>query len=301
MKNVSQTIKHFCQVFLKHFKMAQVSASAAVLAYYTLLSIFPAIIIVGNLMPMVGLDADTITSYLQTAIPTTIYSFIRPFIYAFLRRGNGSLLTTGALIALWSTSTGIAAFQRSVNHAYGVAEDQNPIINRVVSFIWMIVVIAILFVLILLYGLGEQVLVAIQPVFKFSMHYIHLFVSLKWPITFGGLFIALTLLYYFVPNARVRLRYVVSGAFVVTLSWMALSRLFSYYTVVFSHSITSYKTIGAFIMLMIWLDISGMLVMIGAVINATVQGIAEGRVEERRSIVQVFKDLSEKTKKDNDQ
>lgn len=301
MKNFSQKAKHFARVFMKHFRMAQVSASAAVLAYYTLLSIFPAIIVVGNLMPMVGLDADTVTSYLQTAIPTSIYSFIRPFIYAFLRRGSGGLLTTGALIALWSTSTGIAAFQRSVNHAYGVAEDQNPVINRVVSFLWMLVVIAILFTLILLYGLGEQVLVALQPLFKFSVNYIELFVSLKWPVTFGGLFVALTLLYYFVPSACVRLRYVLLGSFTVSLAWMGLSRIFSYYTVVFSHSITSYKTIGAFIMLMIWLDISGMLVMIGAVLNATIQGVAEGRLEERRSLFKFVNDVISDNKKDSDE
>lgn len=282
--------KQFCELFMKHFMMAQVSASAAVLAYYSLLSIFPAIIIVGNLMPMLGLDANTITSYLQTAIPTSIYQFIKPFIFAFLRRGSSTALTTGLLIALFSTSTGIAAFQRSVNHAYGVAENQNPVINRVVSFIWMIVVILILFVLILLYGLGEQVLKALQPIFGFSMHYIRLFTSLKWPITFTGLFIALTLLYYFVPNARVRLRYVLVGALLVTLTWMGLSRIFSYYTVVFSDSITSYKTIGAFIMMMIWLDFSGMVVMIGAVINATLQDAHEGDAKQRRYMWELIRD-----------
>ena len=40
---------------------------------------------------------------------------------------------------------------------------------------------------------------------------------------------------------------------------------------IFAHNITSYKTIGAFIVLMIWLDLSGMVIMIGATINATLQ------------------------------
>ena len=290
MQRQPNKLKQFSGLFMKHFMMAQVSASAAVLAYYSLLSIFPAIMIVGNLMPMLGLDADTIASYLQTAIPTSIYHCINPFIFAFLQRGSSGALTTGLLIALFSTSTGIAAFQRSVNHAYGVAENQNPIINRVVSFLWMIVVIVILFALILLYGLGEQVLKALQPIFGFSMHYIHLFTSLKWPVTFFGLFIALTMLYYFVPNARVRLRYVIVGAVLVALSWMGLSRIFSYYTVVFSNSITSYKTIGAFIMLMIWLDVSGMVVMIGAVVNATLQDAHEGDAVQRRYMWELIRD-----------
>src|SRR5699024_12858942 len=109
----------------------------------SLLSIFPAVMVVGNLLPMIGIDAKTILAYLSTAIPESVYDFIQPLIYDFLRRGSGGVLTTGALIALWSTSQGIAAFQRSVNHAYGIAANQNPVMNRIVSFVWMIVVLVI--------------------------------------------------------------------------------------------------------------------------------------------------------------
>ncbi|MEF2722934.1 MAG: YhjD/YihY/BrkB family envelope integrity protein, partial [Limosilactobacillus fermentum] len=141
MKFIGTKLKRFVTAFAEHFQMAQVTTSAAVLAYYTLLSIFPAVLVVGNLLPMLGLDAKTVLPYLQSAIPSSVYQFIRPIIFDFLRRGSGGILTTGALVALWSTSQGIAAFQRSVNGAYGVAKNQNPIINRVLSFIWMIIVI----------------------------------------------------------------------------------------------------------------------------------------------------------------
>lgn len=276
-------------IFMRHFKMAQVSASAAVLAYYTLLSLFPAVLVIGNLLPMLGLNADTVLDYLQSAIPATIYHFIRPLVYDFLRRGSGGLLTTGALVALWSTSQGIAAFQRSVNQAYGVAADQNPIVNRLVSFVWMVVLIAFLFPLVVAYGLGEQVLRGLQPIFNYSVRYVNLFSSLRWPVTFGGLFIALTLLYYVVPNARVRLRYVMVGALVVTLCWMGLSRIFSYYPVFFARQLTTYKTIGAFIVMMIWLDFSGMVVMVGATINATAQVLCEGEIYQRRYLWQMWR------------
>ena len=142
--------KTFIALLIQHITMAQISSSAAVLAYYTLLSIFPAVMVVGNLLPMIGIDAKTILAYLSTAIPESVYSFIQPLIYDFLRRGSGGILTTGALIALWSTSQGIAAFQRSVNHAYGIAENQNPVMNRIVSFIWMIVLLVIIFIIIII-------------------------------------------------------------------------------------------------------------------------------------------------------
>lgn len=288
MKRVGERLKRFVTVFFRHFQMAQVTTAAAVLAYYTLLSIFPAVLVVGNLLPMLGLDAKTVLPYLQSAIPSSVYQSIQPIIYDFLRHGNGGILTTGALVALWSTSQGIAAFQRSVNGAYGVAKNQNPIINRVVSFVWMIIVIIIIFTLMIMYGLGEQVLEWLQPIFHFSMDYVMIFSSLRWPVTFLGLFILLTLLYYFVPSARVRWRYVVIGALVVALLWMGLSRIFSYYTVFFFRRVDSYKTIGAFILMMVWLDFSGIIVMIGAIINATCQVLVEGSVSQRQYIWQLM-------------
>lgn len=280
-------IKSFITLLMEHFQMAQISSSAAVLAYYTLLSIFPAVLVIGNLLPMMGLDAKTVLSYLQTAVPDAVYGFLQPLIYDFLQRGSGGLLTTGALIALWSTSQGIAAFQRSVNLTYGVARNQNPVSNRVISFIWMIVVLAIIFVIVLLYGLGEQVLKSIQPIFHFRQEYIYLFNSWRWPVTFAVLFIALCLLYYFVPNAKVRLRYAAAGAFMAALLWMGLSRLFSFYTVIFRHSVISYRTIGAFIAMMVWLDFSGYIIMLGAVLNATLQEAHEGELHEREHFWQL--------------
>lgn len=284
-------IKNFVLLFIKHFTMAQVSASAAVLAYYSLLSVFPAIIVVGNLLPMLGLNAKTVLDYLQTAIPESVYDFLRPIIYDFLQHGNGGTLTLGAIVALWSTSLGIAAFQRSVNHAYGVAENQNPIINRAVSFLWMLVILLIVTTLVILYGLGEQTLSSLQPVLGFSTKYVTFFRSIKWPVTFWALFVFLTLLYYFVPNALVKLRYVIPGALIADLLWMGLSRVFSYYTMIFAHNITSYKTIGAFIVLMIWLDLSGMVIMIGATINATLQDAHDGEIKEKKHLWQYVRKM----------
>ena len=209
----------------------------------------------------------------------------------FLQHGNGGTLTLGAIVALWSTSLGIAAFQRSVNHAYGVAENQNPIINRAVSFLWMLVILLIVTTLVILYGLGEQTLSSLQPILGFSTKYVTFFRSIKWPVTFWALFVFLTLLYYFVPNALVKLRYVIPGALIADLLWMGLSRVFSYYTMIFAHNITSYKTIGAFIVLMIWLDLSGMVIMIGAAINATLQDAHDGEIKEKKHLWQYVRKM----------
>lgn len=271
----------FFKTFFRHYGMAQVSTSAIVLAYYSLLSIFPAVIVVGNILPLVGLKAGTVLNYLSTAMPPSIFNFIRPLILDFLKSGSGGLLSIGAIVTLWSTSQAVAAFQRSVNHAYGVAEDQNAIVNRVLSFMWMVVVILIMAVLIIFFSIGELILRELRHYVHIDMSLINFVASIKWPVTFFGLFILLCLLYYFVPNAKVRLRYVVWGALLATILWMLLSQVFSIYTHLFARTVTSYKTIGVFIVLMLWLDLSGIIVMIGATLNATLQNLF-GVIREKK-------------------
>jgi membrane protein len=79
----------------------------------------------------------------------------------------------------------------------------------------------------------------------------------------------------------------VVGAFVAALLWMALSRIFSFYTLIFRHSVISYRTIGAFIAMMVWLDFSGYVIMLGAVLNATLQEAHEGELREREHFWQL--------------
>lgn len=276
-----QQLKTFYDLFVEHFVMAQISFSASTLAYYTLLSLFPGLLILGNLLPMMGMNANVVLSYVQPAIPNNVFRFIRPLVADYLSRGNGGELTIGLVIALWSTSNGFAAFQRSVNQAYGVARNQNPLINRGVAFLWTVVLLVVLFSIALVYGLGEPILRGIQPIFHFNSLYIRIFGSLKFPVTFVVLFLALSMLYYLVPNARIMIRYVWPGTLLVSLCWMALSKFFSMYTTIFAHSVTSSKTIGAFIVLMIWLDFSGMIIMVGAVLNASLQMYFEGEIHEK--------------------
>lgn len=78
-------------------------------------------------------------------------------------------------------------------------------------------------------------------------------------------------------------RYVFWGALIATILWMLLSQVFSVYTVVFSTAVATYKTMGAFVVFMIWLDISGMVMMIGAVINATLQSLRQGEIVEKQT------------------
>ena len=45
-----------------------------------------------------------------------------------------------------------------------------------------------------------------------------------------------------------------------------------------------YKTIGTFIFLMFWLDFTGLILMFGAVLNAAIQELIVGAIEEQQAL-----------------
>ena len=101
--------------------------TSVVVAYYLLLSLFPLMIALGNLLPYLSIDPNTVLSYVQELIPSQIYDFIGPAIENLLTTSSGGLLSISALAALWSASQSINALQIAMNKAFGV--DRVPILS----------------------------------------------------------------------------------------------------------------------------------------------------------------------------
>lgn len=270
----------FLKALLKRFNEAEVVNNSIVLAYYLLLSFFPLVMLLGTLLPLFQIRVNTVLEYIETAVPETIYNITEPIVKDFLGSGNGELFSFSLVMTVFSASQAVAAFQRTVNRAYGVAKYQNPIINRVVSFFLTVVIIAIMAVLVFLFSFGQTLVSYLTPILNLPTHLFALVGQLKWPVTIVGLFVGLSLLYYLVPNAKIRFKYVIPGTVFATIGTMVLSQVFSFYLRTFARSVTSYKTLGTFIAIMFWLNFSAMIIMFGGVLNATWQELREGKIIE---------------------
>lgn len=273
-----QKIKQFVISFFKHYNQASVGDSAAVLTYYSMLSVFPILLIIGNLISLLKLDTTGILSYVEPVLPPAVFETVAPIIRSFLEQGSGTTLSLGVLVTVWSASQMVAAFQRSINLAYGI-ESTNAFLSRFFSVLFILMLVVLIFVISLVFGVSEAVLNAVAPWFDLSPQVAQFLGSLRVPVSATVMFLLATLLYYIVPTARVKWRYVWIGSLVTTLGWLLLSQGFSIYIRYFARRITSYQTIGTFIVTIIWLNVSAVILMIGGVINATIQEWRMGPVE----------------------
>jgi membrane protein len=80
-------------------------------------------------------------------------------------------------------------------------------------------------------------------------------------------------MYYIFPDEVVSVREVVPGALVAATGWTALSLGFQFY--VGATSTASYGIVGAVILLITWLYFGGLVLLVGAAVNAVLAGRSE--------------------------
>ncbi|GAX02152.1 YihY/virulence factor BrkB family protein [Secundilactobacillus silagei] len=271
--------KGFVKQLIHRFANANVNDSAAVLSYYMLLSIFPIMLIAGNLIAFLHFNTNSVLSYVEPVLPEPVFQTLAPIIRSFLEQGSTGTLSLGIIVTIWSAGRAVSAFQRSINLAYGI-EQPNAIFSRFFSFILILLAIVSIMIIAVLFSLSEWLGRYLKPWFNLSNQLTDFIGSLRWPISFLVILLLSTLLYRVVPSAKVKLRYVWIGALMTTVGWLLLAQGFSLYIRYFAHNITGYQTIGTFIILLIWMNLSGVILLAGGVINATIQEWRQGEIEE---------------------
>jgi len=285
LKDRYPKIVKWFEIIIRRYNQANVSNNAIVLAYYALMSIAPIILIIGNIIARLNLKTSLVLSYAQEFIPSNIYQTFKPILVSFLSSGSSGSLSIGIVITIWSASQIIAAIRRSLNEAYGVKNAQGAIMTRLMAFVLTLGLLLLIVALSLFFTLSQVLMDTILEITNTSKDFVPKWwtrlLANKNLITFIGMFVLAMLLYYFVPNAAVKLRYIWVGALITSIGWIIISQGFRFYVELFAQRVTSYQTIGSLIVLMFWLNFSGILLMFGGVINATVQEWFEHEIKAK--------------------
>lgn len=294
-----QPVKKFADLAIKQFGEVNLGNTAIVTAYYSLLAIFPMLIFVTNLLPMLGLKADTILPYLQTAFPSAIYSTIKPIVMDFLTNSSGGLASVTGILTIWSASRGVNALKMAINQVYGVEDYDNAITSRIFSFLMILLFSIIVIAAFVINSFGQIVLEYLAPIFHLSLGWLDAFSKYKFLVTFVIIFLVMLFLYMTLTNAKTHLRYVWPGALFAAIGWMLLTQGFSIYLKYFAKSVLSYGTIGTFIVLLFWLNFSSWVILLGALVNSTLEKYHYGKIQPKKTAIKRLYDRVGMAKKKN--
>ena len=237
------------------------------MAYFFFLSIFPALLIVFAFTGFVGGDIAfaRITTIVFTITPPDASAFLHRFVLELAAERRPGMLSAGALILFWAGSSGIAALTEALNRVHGVSEGRGWWSRRVLA-------LAILAIGSILIVLGTVIVVGGVAALR-ALGLSAVWDVLRWPLAAALPLLALWLAFYFLPD---RGRHggtweAFVGATIATLLWAIATALFSVYLGSIRDYSRVYGAIGTVMALLIWFFLSAYAVLLGGLVDASLE------------------------------
>jgi membrane protein len=265
---------------------------AAMMAYYTLLALFPMLVFVITVALLV-IDPQVIydgVGMALEAVPPSVHGPVEQQITSFVSTASAGFALGGAALALWGASRGAAALGTALNTIFAKRETRGWFHRQAIA-IAVTVGVALLVVV----ALGILVIGPIAGHYVADRFGLGGAFDVAWGVARwlgAGLLVMVVwaLAYKFLPDTDAPFRIFTPGAIVGVLLWLGTSALFGLYLRHFNSYDATYGALGGAIIFITWLWLSNIALLFGAEINDV---LADWRKHESAAAAQLA-DTNEK-------
>ena len=242
---------------------------ASSIAYYALLSLFPVFLLLFSILGTItSSEADrvAIVNFVLRYFPRQ-FDFVTAQL-ELMQRAHVQLSVAGSALMIWAAMGVFGAITSAVNHAWGVEKQPSYFKHKLISFL-MLTFSGLLLVVALFAVTAINVVdarwfsgvIANVPRLMVLQSLV-----IRWATTLL-LILVVGLIFYFVPNAKVRFRDVWVGAILTGLLWRAALAGFSTYVRDLSR-FSVHGSIAAVVVFLLWVYISAVILLYGAEVTA---------------------------------
>ncbi|HEX2186059.1 MAG TPA: YihY/virulence factor BrkB family protein [Chloroflexota bacterium] len=278
---------------VREFQVDNLKDWAAALTYYSVLSIFPALVVLISLIDLAGRSTiQTLLDNLGQVAPGSVNQILEGAISSLQQtRGSAGVLALASLAAaLWSASNYIAAFMRASNAIYDVPEGR-PVwktlpIRIAVTVIVMVLLAASAVAVVATGGLADR----LGRLLGLGSAVVTVWDLVKWPVLLLLVSFLFALLYWASPNAKQGFRWVTPGGILAVVGWVAASVAFAIYVANFGSYNKTYGSLASVIIFLVWLWLSNTAILLGAELNAELErsrAIAAGHPPEEEPYMEL--------------
>jgi membrane protein len=252
-------------------KQDQVPLLSAGVAFYALLSLFPAMIAGISIYGLVA-DPQTVGRQIerltQLLSPETAHILSQQIRQVTAGAGGALGLATvlGIATALWSASSGMKALVTGINLTYDESETRKFLKLRGLALLLTIGAMVLM-------GIALLLIVAF-PAFTNDWPTAARWIAsvLRWLLLAALLIFGLAVLYRFAPDRdNPKWGWVSWGSAIATVLWVVASLAFSFYVGHFGNYNKTYGALAGVIILLFWLFLTAFVVLVGAEINTEME------------------------------
>jgi membrane protein len=258
----------------------QLAASAA---YYALFSLAPLLLFLTSLSGFVtgwlGVEnaVPRLMDWIFVHVGADAATVVEQPVRAVLETRSSSLLSVGAVLALWGAKTGIGALMHALNIAYGVDETRGWVHRNLLQLALTIAlgVAVILSSTLILAGTSWALRIARDLGVESEAQALSTW--LRWPMIVLLLVFALNAFYRVGPNTRPRFLEPLPGACLTVVLWGGVTFGFRLYLEHLATWAGAYGALSGLLAFIFWLWAVCLMMIIGGELNAALQARAEAR------------------------
>lgn len=277
----------------KEFMDDELPDRAAALTYYSVLSIFPALLVLVSVLGVIGDSATrTVLDNLQKLAPGSVRDILGDAVKQLQDSpgASGVVAVISLLGAIWSASGYVGGFIRTANAVYDLPEGRpvwklTPL--RVGLTLVLMVLLAVSAVIVVFTGpLAERAGKAIG----LGDEAVTVWNIAKWPVLIVLVIVMIALLFWRAPNVHGQgFRWLSPGSVLAVLLWLVASGGFALYVANFGSYNKTYGTLAGVITFLIWLWLSNLAILLGLELDAELarqRAISSGMPESEEPYVE---------------
>jgi membrane protein len=249
---------------------------AASIAYYALLSLFPifllALFVLNEMTSNAG-ERDTVVRFVFRYFPRQ-FDFISGQLNAFQQQPV-TFGFWGVVALVWASLGVFNAVTAAVNHAWAVEKKRSFLGHRLIGFLMMVSAGLVLMIGLVIASLVRLAETRLGEAFARSAW-------LDWLSGIIASYVAtllligcVALIFYFVPNTKVRFRDVWPGAILVGVLWRVAFQLFSWYAADLATWNVIHGSIAAVVVFLLWIYVSAVILIYGVEMTASYARLQE--------------------------
>jgi membrane protein len=261
----------------REFKDDNLTDWAAALTYYSVLSLFPALIALLSLVGLVADPADVTRVITQTVSEigpaTAAETFSGPINdITSNQTAAGFGLIFGLAGALWTASGYVGAFMRASNAIYEMEEGRPFWKLRPLQILVTLVMVLMLAIVVLGLVISGPFAEALGSALGIGDTAVTIFQFGKFPVLLLVVMLMLAILYFASPNAKLPgFKWISPGSVVAVVIWILASVAFAFYVANFGNYQKTYGTLGGVVSFLVWMWITNLAVLFGAELNAELE------------------------------
>ena len=262
------------------------SGLAAQMTYHFVLALFPMLIFLLTLLPLFQIDPQQVKDMVSQNAPAETASVVSKIFNDITKNASGSILSVGLILTIWSASNGMTAIMNSFNVAYDVEDGRNPIVLKLLSVVFTVVMGLVLAVALTLPTFGTFIKDHLFGAIGLDKQVAWIFDLIRVILPFIIILLLFITLYSVAPNVKTKIKSVFPGALFTSIIWLLGSFGFGWYLSNFGNYSKTYGSLAGIIILLLWLYITCFILIIGAEINAIIhqRHVIKGKTPEEAAL-----------------